>query len=70
MSVELKPCPFCGCSMKIIKDKYPNGDPMIEPHGWHDEDCPLSTVSWWQTWPEDGWTEERIAESWNRRAET
>jgi hypothetical protein len=69
MSVELKPCPFCGCSMKIRKGKYPNGDQLIEPYGWHDEDCPLSAVPWY-TWPEDEWTEERIAEAWNRRAET
>ena len=66
--MELKPCPFCGCNMEIRVGKYPNGDPMNEPIGWHDDSCPLSAVSWY-TYPEDGWTEEAIAERWNRRAE-
>lgn len=63
---ELKYCPFCGCSMQIRIGKYPNGDKLIEPSGWHDEDCPLSAVSW-HTYPEDGWTEENLAERWNKR---
>lgn len=65
--IVLEHCPFCGCSMEIEVGKYPNGDPLIEPRGWHDEECPLSTVSW-HTYPEDGWTEETLAERWNRRA--
>lgn len=54
--------------MEIRKDSFPNGDPQLEPYGWHDEDCPLSTVLW-STYPEDGWTEEKLAEAWNRRAD-
>jgi hypothetical protein len=64
--MELKPCPFCGCSIEIYFGEYPNGDPRIEPRGWHDDDCPLSAVTW-HTYPEDGWSEELIAERWNRR---
>lgn len=63
---ELDNCPFCGCSMELKSGKYPNGDPMIEPIGWHDEDCPLSAVSW-HTYPEDGWTEENLVKRWNKR---
>ena len=66
---ELKPCPFCGCSMKISKGKYPNGDDRIEPYGWHDSECPLNHVLW-SYYPEDRDTEESITEAWNRRAET
>ena len=61
---ELKPCPFCGCSMSIRKDKYPNGDDRIEPYGYHEENCILDAVSWC-TYPEDGWTAEKIERSWN-----
>lgn len=63
---DLKPCPFCGCSMEINTGKYPNGDDRIELYGWHDDFCPLSAVSW-VTFPEDGWTSDKIAEAWNRR---
>lgn len=63
---ELKPCPFCGCTMQIHKGTYPNGSQMIEPFGLHYNTCPLSTVTW-STYPEDGWTEEKLAERWNRR---
>lgn len=66
MMEELKPCPFCGCDMKIYHGTYPNGDEQIELYGFHNFDCPLYTVSW-HTYPEDGWTEEKIAERWNRR---
>ena len=61
---ELKPCPFCGCSMRISKGRYPNGDDEIEPYGWHDSDCPLDSVLW--TF-DDGWNAESVAEAWNRR---
>jgi hypothetical protein len=63
---ELKYCPFCGCSMRIEVGTYPNGDPMNELRGWHDDECPLSAVSWY-TYPEDGWTEETLTERWNKR---
>ena len=63
---ELKPCPFCGCDMRILKDKFPNGDERIEPYGLHDFDCPLFAVTW-HTYPEDGWTEDLITERWNSR---
>lgn len=65
---ELKPCPFCGCYMDIQSDFYPNGSKRIEPRGWHDLDCPLDHVLWCFDVEEDGWTEETVAESWNRRA--
>lgn len=63
---KLKPCPFCGCDMRIYKGKFPNGDDRIEPYGFHNSDCPLHTALW-HTYPEDGWTEDNIAERWNRR---
>ena len=63
---ELSNCPFCGCSMKIKIGKYPNGDKLIEPSGWHEDDCPLSAVLWC-IYPRDGWTEENLAERWNKR---
>ena len=63
---ELKPCPFCGCDVTIRKDKYPNGDDRIEPYGYHNLDCPLYAASW-HTYPEDGWTEDKIIDAWNRR---
>lgn len=66
--IALKPCPFCGCSMEILESNYPNGDKKIEPHGWHDDGCPLGEVLWC-LYDEDGWTPEKIAESWNRRWE-
>ena len=52
--------------MRIEVGTYPNGDLMNEPRGWHDDDCPLSAVSW-HTYPEDGWTEENLTERWNKR---
>ena len=66
---ELKPCPFCGCSMEIEEGNYPNGNAWIEPHGWHDDDCPLNHVLWCFDVEEDGWTAETIAKSWNMRDE-
>ena len=66
---RLKSCPFCGCSMEIRKGKYPNGDDSLDLSGWHGVDCILNEVTW-HTYPEDGWTEEKIAEAWNRRWET
>jgi len=66
--MDLKPCPFCGCSMEVQETKYPNGDPQIDMRGWHDENCPLDAVLWC-LYPEDGWTLEKVAESWNRRWE-
>lgn len=66
MMAELKPCPFCGCQMKIASGRYANGDKQIQPYGWHFDDCPLDHVLWCFD-VEDGWTEETIAEAWNRR---
>lgn len=65
--IDLKPCPFCGASMELSIDAYPNGDKRIEPYGWHDDDCPLNHVLWCFDVEEDGWSEETVAESWNRR---
>ena len=70
MMEELKPCPFCGCSMKIESGKYPNGNKRILPSGWHDDRCTLNYVLWCFFAEENGLTEESIAEIWNRRAET
>ena len=63
---ELKDCPFCGCEMRIFVGNYPNGDKKIEPQGLHTSDCPLDCVSW-HTYPEEGWTEENLANAWNMR---
>jgi len=65
--MELKPCPFCGCSIEIMIGHYPNGDVQIEPYGWHDSNCPLDHVLWCFNVEEDGWTVETVAEDWNRR---
>lgn len=65
---DLKSCPFCGCSMEIKTGEYPNGDPLVELAGWHDDDCPLCAASW-HTYPEDGWTVENLTERWNRRVD-
>lgn len=65
---ELKPCPFCGCNMEIRHDKYPDGSERIEPYGYHEENCILYAVMWC-TYPEDGWTADKIAEAWNSRSE-
>ena len=65
---ELMPCPFCGCSIGIRKFIYPNGDEGLEPWGYHEENCILDAVIWC-THPEDGWTEDRLAEAWNCRWE-
>lgn len=54
---KLSNCPFCGCSMQIKIGKYPNGDKLIEPSGWHDDDCPLSPVFWY-TYLEDNLKDE------------
>lgn len=66
--IKLKPCPFCGCSVEIRKDKYPNGDERIEPYGWHDSGCPLDNVLW-TFYVEDGCSEDLIAKAWNRRVQ-
>lgn len=62
--LELRPCPFCGCNMTISKDQYPDGSERIEPYGYHEENCVLYAVLWC-TYPEDGWTAEKIERSWN-----
>jgi len=54
--------------MEVQETKCPNGDPQIDMRGWHDENCPLDAVLWC-LYPEDGWTLEKVAESWNRRWE-
>lgn len=64
--IQLKPCPFCGCDMIIRTGEYPNGDPLIEPFGLHNTDCILRHASM-HTYPEDGWTAEKIAKAWNDR---
>lgn len=66
MATYLKPCPFCGCSMTVKNKRTASGD--IEPVGTHDADCPLRMVTW-HMYLEDGWTEEKLAESWNHRDE-
>lgn len=63
---DLKPCPFCGCNMKLWRKKYPDGSEGIEPYGFHEYDCVMDGVLWC-LWPEDGWTEEKIADAWNNR---
>ena len=63
----MKPCPFCGCYMSIEIGRYPNGDVKIVPHGLHDRYCILKAVTF-NTYPEDGWTAEKITVLWNRRA--
>lgn len=65
---QMEPCPFCGCCMELEIGRYPNGDIRMEPHGHHDDVCPLQYVSW-HTYPEDGWTPERIISVWNMRHE-
>ena len=65
---ELKPCPFCGCDMEIRQDKYPDGSERIELYGYHEENCILGAVLWC-TYPEDGGTDENLAEAWNCRLE-
>ena len=65
---KLKSCPFCGCSIEIRKFIYPNGDEGLEPYGFHDSWCVLDGVLW-STYPEYGWTEDKLAEAWNRRWE-
>ena len=61
---KLKPCPFCGCNMEIRLEKYPDGSERLEPYGYHEENCVLSACLWC-TYPEDGWTAEKIERSWN-----
>ncbi len=65
---ELKPCPFCGTSMKVDIGAYPNGNRRMEPYGWHDEPCPLNHVLWCFDVEDDGWTKEAVVDAWNRRA--
>lgn len=66
MATYLKPCPFCGCHMEVQRKKGYDGD--IRPNGTHEKNCPLSTATW-HMYHEDGWTEEKLAESWNHRDE-
>lgn len=54
--------------MEIRLEKYPDGSERLEPYGYHEENCVLYAVLWC-TYPEDGWTEEKIAEAWNCRWE-
>ncbi len=71
MNFELKPCPFCGCSVRIERKEYPNGEAYNAVHGWHHDGCILQ----WQTIePVDDFTDEplppeEVAERWNRRWE-
>lgn len=66
MATYLKPCPFCGCHMEVQRKKSGDGD--IRPNGTHEKNCPLSMATW-HMYNEDGWTEEKLAESWNHRDE-
>lgn len=63
---RLSPCPFCGCSMEARYKHFPNGTGQWEPHGWHDETCPLEAVIWCME-EDEGWTRERVIEAWERR---
>jgi len=63
---NMKPCPFCGCDMSVEHEAYPNGDEKIVPYGWHREGCILDSATF-HTYPEDGWTIEKIVEEWNKR---
>ncbi len=67
---ELKPCPFCGCSVIIKRRVYPNLSWNYAVDGWHDNGCPLQ---WLAIEPEDDddnpLPPEEIAEQWNRRWE-
>ena len=66
--IRLKPCPFCGCSMRVEHREYPNGSHYWEPSGWHDDNCPLDAVLWCMH-GEDGWDGQKVAEAWNWRFE-
>lgn len=63
---SMKPCPFCGCTMTICHDEYPNGDERILPIGIHSEGCILDSATF-HTYPEDGWSMEKFIEAWNKR---
>ena len=54
--------------MIVHQSQFKNGDDRIEPYGWHSDDCIMNETSW-HTYPEDGWTEEKIADAWNKRVE-
>lgn len=59
MSVELKPCPFCGMDAKIIREADEDGDRFYYVYCLG---CDSATAGY-------GTREESIA-AWNRRAET
>lgn len=61
--LDLKPCPFCGCSVHLYKRKYPNGETAIGISGMHAEDCIME-----RCFPNFDNMEE-AAEAWNMRAE-
>lgn len=67
---EMKPCPFCGCSVEIMEGDYPLGDKFRRIYGWHDDGCPLQWLNIELTDDDENpLTREEIAERWNRRYE-
>ena len=71
MELELKPCPFCGKSAKLVILDYENGDTTH----WHKIMCvdPFGcgaelgdAISGWQADYEKA--VQRLADRWNRRA--
>ena len=69
--MELKPCPFCGKSAKLVISDHENGDTTR----WHKIMCvdPFGcgaelgdAISGWQ--PDYEAAVQRLADRWNRRA--
>lgn len=58
MTIELKPCPFCGGEAAIDSFKHGSGVAVVCAGG-----CGLDTVGYWSD------SHVSIAERWNRRAD-
>ena len=63
---DLKPCPFCGKKVKILKSRkqgVPSGD-----NGWYARiSCECGAeMRFWAL--KQSWAEETVTNAWNRRA--
>lgn len=71
--VDLKPCPFCGCALKIKDTHFVTGEKALRLVGEHDEECMFEysfyvPEAFYRSNADKEIIQNYLTEAWNRRA--